>query len=57
MDNIKEPFRKRIAAKIETFNQWLEARIRRNDELLQNMNMDGLIAENAAYLKRLFRSK
>ena len=57
MTNIKKPLRKRIVAKIEAFNQWLETRIKRNDELLQNMNMDDLIAENATNLKQLFRSK
>ena len=45
----------RIAAKLDAFNRRLEARLRRNQELLENMRAEEDFGRSMEYCKEFFR--
>ena len=47
----------RIAAKLDAFNRRLEARLRRNQELLENMRAEEDFRRSMEYFKEFFRIK
>ena len=47
----------RIAAKLDAFNRRLEARLRRNQELLENMRAEEDFRRSMEYFKEFFQIK
>lgn len=47
----------RIAAKLNAFNQRLEARLRRNQTLLENMRVEEDFKKSMGYMKEFFGYK
>lgn len=47
----------RISARLDAFNQRLAAKLRRNQELLENMQAEEDFRKSMGYLKEFFRFK
>ena len=50
-----QPITERIAARLDAFNRRLEARFRRNQELLENMRAEEDFGRSMEYFKEFFR--
>ena len=50
----KKSLTERIAAKLNAFNQRLEARLRRNQILLENMRTEESLEKSMGYMKEFF---
>ena len=57
MTTNKQPITERIAARLDAFNWRLEARLRRNQELLENMRAEEDFGRSMEYFKEFFRIK
>ena len=57
MTTSNQSLTERIAARLNVFNQRLEARIRRNQELLENMRAEEDFGRSMGYLKEFFGFK
>ena len=57
MTTNKQPITERIAARLNAFNRRLEARLRRNQELLENMRAEEDFGRSMEYFKEFFRIK
>ena len=57
MTTSNQSLTERIAARLNVFNQRLEARIRRNQELLENMRAEEDFGRSMGYLKEFFGIK
>ena len=57
MTTSKQSLTERIAARLDAFNQRLEARLRRNQELLENMRAEEDFEKSVGYFKEFFRIK
>ena len=57
MTTDKQPIAECIAARLDTFNRRLEARLRRNQELLENMRAEEYFGRSMEYFKEFFRIK
>ena len=57
MTKNKQSITERIAARLDAFNQRLEARLRRNQELLENMRGEEDFGRSMGYLKEFFGFK
>lgn len=55
MTTDKQSITDRIAARLDAFNRCLEARIRRNQELLENMRAEEDFGRSMEYFKEFFR--
>ena len=54
MTTNKQPITERIAARLDAFNRRLEARLRRNQELLENMRAEEDFGRSMEYFKEFF---
>ena len=54
MLDIKQPLTERIAAKLNAFNQRLEARLRKNQTLLENMRAEEDFKKSMGYMMEFF---
>ena len=54
MSTSNQSLTERIAARLDAFNQRLEARLRRNQELLENMRAEENFGRSMGYLKEFF---
>lgn len=57
MTTNKQPITERIAARLDAFNRRLEARLRRNQELLENMRAEEDFEKSVGYFKEFFGFK
>lgn len=57
MTTNKQSITERIAARLDAFNQRLEARLRKNQELLENMRAEENFGRSMEYFKEFFRCK
>ena len=57
MTKNKQSITERIAARVDAFNQRLEARLRRNQELLENMRAEEDFGRSMGYMKEFFGFK
>ena len=55
MTTNKQSITERIAAKLDAFNRHLEARLRRNQELLENMRAEEDFGRSMEYFIEFFR--
>lgn len=53
----KQSLTERIVAKLSAFNQRLEARLRRNQVLLENMRTEDDLNKSMVYMKEFFGFK
>ena len=53
----KQSLTERIATKLNAFNQRLEARLRKNQTLLENMRAEEDFKKNMGYMKEFFGFK
>ena len=54
MPDTKQSLTERIAAKLNAFNQRMEARLRKNQTLLENMRAEEDFGKSMGYLKEFF---
>lgn len=57
MDMKKRTFAQRIAAKLEAFNERLEARNRKRQQILDSMRAEKDYDRSMTYMKESFRTK
>ena len=57
MDMKKRTFTQRIAAKLEAFNERLEARNRKRQQILDSMRAEKDYDRSMTYMKEFFRTK
>lgn len=57
MPDTKQSLTERIATKLNAFNQRLEARLRKNQTLLENMRAEEDFGKSMGYLKEFFGFK
>ena len=57
MQNTEQSLMERIATKLNAFNQRLEARIRRNQTLIENMREEEDFKKSMGYMKEFFGFK
>jgi hypothetical protein len=57
MDMKKRTFAQRIAAKLEAFNERLEARNRKRQQILDSMRAEKDYDRSMTYMKEFFRTK
>ena len=57
MPDTKQSLTERIAAKLNAFNQCLEARLRKNQMLLENMRAEEDFKKSMGYMKEFFGFK
>lgn len=57
MPNIEQSLVERIATKLNAFNQRLEARLRKNQTLLENMRAEEDFRKSMGYMKEFFGFK
>lgn len=57
MDMKKRTLTQRIAAKLEAFNERLEARNRKRQQILDSMRAEEDYDRSMAYMKEFFRTK
>lgn len=57
MTTNKHSLTERVIARLNAFNQCLEARLRRNQELLENMRAEEDFQKSMSYMKEFFRFK
>ena len=57
MSEEKQTFLERIAAKIDAFNQHLEVRLRKKQQLLESMRAEEDFEKSMGYMKEFFGLK
>ena len=57
MSEVNQTFLERIAGKLNAFNQRLEARLRKNQTLLENMRAEENFEKSMSYMKEFFGFK
>ena len=57
MTTDRQSIAERIAARLDAFNRHLEARLRRNQELLENMHAEEDFRRSMEYFKEFFQIK
>ena len=57
MPNTEQSLMERIATRLNAFNQRLEARLRRNQTLLENMRAEEDFKKSMGYMKEFFGFK
>lgn len=57
MSEEKQTFLEKIAAKLNAFNQRLEVRLRRNQQLLESMRAEEDFEKSMGYMKEFFGLK
>jgi hypothetical protein len=57
MTTDRQSIAERIAARLDAFNRRLEARLRRNQELLENMRAEEDFRRSMEYFKEFFQIK
>lgn len=57
MTNCKQPLAKRIEAKLQAFNKRMESKLKRRQEILNNMKAEEDFDKSMEYLKEFFRVK
>lgn len=57
MPDTKQSLTERIAAKLNAFNQRLEARLRKNQTILENMRTEEDFKKSMGYMKEFFGFK
>lgn len=57
MSEVNQTFLERIAAKLNAFNQCLEVRLRKNQQLLESMRAEEDFEKSMGYMKEFFGLK
>lgn len=57
MTNCKQSLAKRIEAKLQAFNKRMESKLKRRQEILNNMKAEEDFHKSMEYLKEFFRVK
>ena len=57
MPDTKQSLTERIAAKLNAFNQRMEARLRKNQTILENMRTEDDFKKSMGYMKEFFGFK
>lgn len=57
MTNCKQSLAKRIEAKLQAFNKRMELKLKRRQEILNNMKTEEDFDKSMEYLKEFFRAK
>jgi len=57
MTDCKQSLTERIAAKLKAFNRHMETKLRRRQEILNNMKAEEDFGKSMEYMKKFFREK